>query len=582
MAGTGKAHLRPSGDALLRAEDLTVEFPIGTTGQVVHAVSGISLDLIEGETLGLVGESGCGKSTTGKAIMQIPRPTDGSVTLDSVELTELDSEAMRRTRPVLQMIFQDPISALNPRRTVRDIIAEPLVVWWEEEEEGRPVISIWFDRWSDIFVKVARVVTKPMRFLVPLAALALVLWILGNAVDDRALSDELGWIEPPAQAFVLIMAAAIGAIGAVLGVMGMIWLFLGLMVPFGLMSRLLGDIPKPVGLAGAALAAAIAGFMVYRTWNSWTGIAAWVLRVNMIAIAAVLVAALLWSVVRYSRAGPWGVAVALAAIFGVQLFYIAGLDGVPKLGVIVASAVFDYLLFLVVRRQLGRRRDALRARAEPKVREMLETVGINPDNAMDRKPFEFSGGQAQRISIARALILDPKVIICDEPVSALDVSVQAQILNLLEEMKERYGLTLVFIAHDLAVVKNVSDRVAVMYLGKICEVADPDVLYANPAHPYSQLLLSAIPHPDPLVEARVSQEASDLPSPVAPPSGCRFRTRCPLAQPRCAEEEPIMRKVSDDQYVACHFPLVDVVDDASAEDRSAAASNRGLSDEVTT
>ncbi|MFV0257815.1 MAG: oligopeptide/dipeptide ABC transporter ATP-binding protein [Acidimicrobiales bacterium] len=211
----------------------------------------------------------------------------------------------------------------------------------------------------------------------------------------------------------------------------------------------------------------------------------------------------------------------------------------------------------MVRRQLTRRQNELRERAEPKVRELLETVGINPDDALDRRPYEFSGGQAQRLSIARALIMDPKIIICDEPVSALDVSVQAQILNLLEEMKERYGLTLVFIAHDLAVVKNISDRVAVMYLGKLCEVGEPDALYANPAHPYTQLLLSAIPHPDPLIDPRLGQPATDLPSPINPPSGCRFRTRCPLAQDKCANEEPQMRAVGPDQFVACHFPLLE-------------------------
>jgi peptide/nickel transport system ATP-binding protein len=154
-------------------------------------------------------------------------------------------------------------------------------------------------------------------------------------------------------------------------------------------------------------------------------------------------------------------------------------------------------------------------------------------------------------------VLEPKLIICDEPVSALDVSVQAQILNLLEDLKGRYGLTLVFITHDLAVVKNVSDRVAVMYLGKICELAAPDRLYAAPAHPYTAALLSAIPVPDPTVEATSSGlVAGDLPSPVAPPSGCRFRTRCPRAEPRCAIEQPQIREVADGQFVACHFPLV--------------------------
>jgi peptide/nickel transport system ATP-binding protein len=177
--------------------------------------------------------------------------------------------------------------------------------------------------------------------------------------------------------------------------------------------------------------------------------------------------------------------------------------------------------------------------------------------ASDKRPHQFSGGQCQRISIARSLVLEPKVIICDEPVSALDVSVQAQILNLLEDMKERYGLTLIFIAHDLAVVKNISDRVAVMYLGKICEVGSPDDLYAIPAHPYTAALLRSIPVPDPTVPpVQSGLLTGDLPSPIDPPAGCRFRTRCPLAQERCALEEPQIRAVGDEHYVACHFPLL--------------------------
>jgi len=191
-----------------------------------------------------------------------------------------------------------------------------------------------------------------------------------------------------------------------------------------------------------------------------------------------------------------------------------------------------------------------------KVRELLEIVGLDPDIAMDRRPHEFSGGQCQRISIARAVVTDPKLIICDEPVSALDVSVQAQILNLLEDMKERYGLTLIFIAHDLAVVKNVSDRVVVMYLGKICEVAPPDDLYRQPAHPYTAALLAAIPVPDPNIRpAERTHVGGEIPSPVAPPSGCRFRTRCPKAQERCAAEEPLMREIAPNHFIACHFPL---------------------------
>ncbi|MEA3020892.1 MAG: peptide/nickel transport system ATP-binding protein [Actinomycetota bacterium] len=328
MAGTGKAHLRDG--ALLTVEDLVVEFPAGR-GRRVHAVSGISLDIMEGETLGLVGESGCGKSTTGRAIMQIPKPTSGTVNFDGHTLTSLKGERLRQIRPALQMIFQDPISSLNPRRRVGDIVAEPLTVW------GR-----------------------------------------GDA-----------------------------------------------------------------------------------------------------------------------------------------------------------------------------------ATREKAVRAVLEAVGLDPEEAMPRRPHQFSGGQCQRISIARALMLDPKLIICDEPVSALDVSVQAQIINLLEDMKARYGLTLVFIAHDLAVVKNVSDRVVVMYLGKICEVSPPDTLYLAPAHHYTAALLSAIPVPDPTFE-RVERGGveGELPSPLNPPSGCRFRTRCPAAQDRCATEEPLLREVGPGHYIACHFPLV--------------------------
>jgi peptide/nickel transport system ATP-binding protein len=330
MAGTGTAHLRAPGEALLRVEDLVVEFKAGRSGLKVHAVSNISLDVKEGETLGLVGESGCGKSTTGKAIMQLPPPTSGQVMFDGRDMSALSGEELRRSRTRMKMIFQDPISSLNPRRKVEDIIAEGLRIWK-----------------------------------------------VGSAEDQAK-----------------------------------------------------------------------------------------------------------------------------------------------------------------------------------KVDDMMLAVGLDPVLQRGRRPHQFSGGQCQRISIARAVITEPKLIICDEPVSALDVSVQAQILNLLEEMKERYGLTLIFIAHDLAVVKNVSDRVVVMYLGKICEVGTPDAIYQQPAHPYTRVLLDAIPVPDPSVrpEAR-AKVLGEIPSPVAPPSGCRFRTRCPKAQAKCADEEPQVQEVAPGQFVACHFPL---------------------------
>ncbi len=330
MAGSGKAHLRPEAETLLRVEDLLVEFPVGRTGLKVNAVTGISLDVKEGETLGLVGESGCGKSTTGKAIMQLPPPKGGKVLFEGTDLAQLSGEDLRSKRTRVQMIFQDPISSLNPRRKVEDIIAEGLDIWK-----------------------------------------------IGTA-DER----------------------------------------------------------------------------------------------------------------------------------------------------------------------------------QRKVDELMETIGFDPAVQRGKRPHQFSGGQCQRISIARAVATDPKLIICDEPVSALDVSVQAQILNLLEDMKTRYGLTLIFIAHDLAVVKNVSDRVVVMYLGKMCEVGPPDQLYAQPAHPYTQALLAAIPVPDPAINpADRPTLGGEIPSPVSPPSGCRFRTRCPLAQDRCAAEEPQLAEVAPGQFVACHFPL---------------------------
>jgi peptide/nickel transport system ATP-binding protein len=190
------------------------------------------------------------------------------------------------------------------------------------------------------------------------------------------------------------------------------------------------------------------------------------------------------------------------------------------------------------------------------VDQVLESVGIDPQRARSSRPHEFSGGQCQRISIARALVLNPSVIICDEPVSALDVSVQAQVLNLLEDLKAQFNLTMVFIAHDLAVVKNISDRVAVMYLGRLCEIADSDDLYARPAHPYTKVLLDSIPMPDPTVVPTHVDLVGELPSPMAPPPGCRFNTRCPSADERCTREVPEMQPIGDGHFVACHHPLV--------------------------
>jgi peptide/nickel transport system ATP-binding protein len=328
MAGSGTAHLRDSDDVVLSVRNLVVEY-VGKGGERVFAVSDVSFDARRGETIGLVGESGCGKSSVAKAIMQLPPPTSGQVQLQGVEIGGLKGKALRRQRRTLQMIFQDPISSLNPLRKVKDIIAEGL--------------------------------------------------------------------------------------------------------------RIQGTLSRP--------------------------------------------------------------------------------------------------------------------EIQTRTMAMIERVGLDPDTAAERRPHEFSGGQCQRISIARAMILDPEVLICDEPVSALDVSVQAQIMNLLEDMKQRYELTMVFIAHDLAVVKNLSDRIVVMYLGKICEVGPSDDLFTTPAHPYTRALAQSIPEPDPDIEIGEAALSGDLPSPLNPPSGCRFRTRCPLAQEICAEVEPELRQVRDGRYAACHFPL---------------------------
>ena len=315
-------------DTLLEIRGLQVHFPVRGTRGVVRAVDGVDLDVARGETLGLVGESGCGKSTTGRAILQLVRPTAGSVLYAGQDLVRLSPRALRPLRRRLQMIFQNPYASLDPRMTVGGIVAEPL--------------------------RVHRV------------------------------------------------------------------------------------------LRGAALAA--------------------------------------------------------------------------------------------------------------RVRELIEIVGLDPAHVR-RFPHEFSGGQRQRIGIARALALEPEFIVADEPISALDVSIQAQVLNLLQELQARLGLTYLFIAHDVAAVRHVSDRIAVMYLGKIVEIGTADDVVHRPQHPYTQALVSAVPVPDPLREAARARIVlrGDPPSPMSPPSGCRFRTRCAYAFDRCAVEEPALEPRGAGR-VACHLP----------------------------
>ncbi len=318
---------------LLRVEDLKVYFPIrrgvfrATVGHV-HAVDGISFDIRQGETLGLVGESGCGKTTTGRAILKFNRPTGGKIFFDDHELLNLNENRFRPLRRRIQMIFQDPYASLNPRMTVKDTVGEPLLVF--------------------------------------------------GACRGTALRKEV--------------------------------------------QRLLG------------------------------------------------------------------------------------------------------------------------------------LVGL-PPQFIDRYPHEFSGGQRQRIGIARALALRPDLIICDEPISALDVSIQAQVVNLLEELQKELHLTYLFIAHDLSMVRHISDRVAVMYLGTIVELASSQDLYAQPLHPYTRALMSAVPIPDPAVELQRSRTilSGDVPSAAHPPSGCHFRTRCPQAEEVCAAERPPFVEVAPDHYAACYM-----------------------------
>lgn len=441
MAGSGTNHLRNE-PSVLRVENLTVTFPIGSTGLAVHAVSDVSFDVLPGETLGIVGESGCGKSTTGKAIMRVPPPTSGRVLLEGVDMESLSAAELRDARGRLQMIFQDPISSLNPRRTIEDIVAEPLKIRWLEGfgrtlpaklwEKFVPQMMRW---WKHHLVRLT------LRIALVAFFIGMALYIAGRTIGDegQSLVGDLG-------TWAMIGGLIIGAPAAIMMVAtAVIWLFLVILMPF-------------------------------------------------------------FAIPRYFK--------------------------------------------------IRAERAEFEARAHAAVKRVLNDVGVDAETAMPKYPHQFSGGQAQRISIARALILEPNVIICDEPVSALDVSVQAQVLNLLEDLKEQYSLSLVFIAHDLAVVKNVSDRVAVMYLGKVCEVGHPDVLYAEPKHPYTKVLMQAIPVPDPAVDPRNGVTISgELPSPIAPPSGCRFRTRCPRAADICAQVEPVLEAHASGHFAACHFPL---------------------------
>ncbi len=452
MAGSGTAHLRGEG-ALLEVRDLDVTFASGA-GEPVSAVAGLSFDVAAGETLGIVGESGCGKTTTARAILGLPRPTAGSVSFGGTDLTQLDAAAMREVRPQLQMVHQDPISALNPRRTVREIVAEPLVVRADNQRASTPVRR-WFDRYV-VFAKAAvDVLARPIGWLAVAGLACLALWVVGEAAEGRAAQGWLLWLQTPAA-------------------------FAGV----------------PVGVALLAAVAAVAA-----VWLVW------------LVLGATILGSLVARRVARLRRGS-------APAFAEQV--------------------------------------------EPEVREVIEMVGLNPDVVLDRLPRELSGGQAQRVCIARALITSPKLLICDEPVSSLDVSIQAQILNLLADMGTQLGLAIVFIAHDLAVVKSVSDQVAVMYRGRLCEVGEPDAVFVSPRHPYTRLLLDSVPNPEvprrggASVEEVGSAGVGELVDEDADrqaDEGCRFRHRCAHASEVCASEVPQVRELAPGHFAACHYPL---------------------------
>jgi peptide/nickel transport system ATP-binding protein len=397
---------RTRGEPLIRIKGVKKYFPI-TRGIIlqrkignVHAVDGIDLEVYPGETVGLVGETGCGKSTLARVVMRLYDPTEGSLEFEGRDITSIKGKDLRVMRRNMQMIFQDPFASLNPRKSVGAIIAEPLRL------HGIP----------------------------------------GRENPEKSLGWKIAWIV----AWVALLPLLIWRLGA-----------------------------------GATFFEAV-----------------------FVALAPLL------------------------------------LLSVVKLVVMVVTA---------------KQRRARKAEIKEETRRLMELVGLNPEH-FNRYPHEFSGGQRQRIGVARALALRPKLIVCDEPVSALDVSIQAQILNLLEDLQEDFNLTYLFIAHDLSVVRHVSDRVAVMYLGRIVEMATGDTLYRNPKHPYSGALLSAVPIPDPDLAAKKKRIIleGDVPSPIDPPSGCRFHPRCPRAQfPICREKDPALEPFHEGQVAACHFPLED-------------------------
>jgi oligopeptide/dipeptide ABC transporter ATP-binding protein len=479
---------REDGQPIVRLTGVKKYFPITRgilfqrkVGQV-HAVDGIDLEVYPGETLGLVGETGCGKSTTARLVTRLLDATEGTIEFEGRDITRLSRKQMRPIRRRIQMIFQDPYASLNPRKTVGSIIGEPIRVH-NREDAGRRALSIWLGMLGTVAILLSTFLAWATA-TVPSAGGTIIQKVGGIAADGK---------------YALIGTALLFAA------------FTGAGLSLNLRARRLNRLVAIVVAAGVTLLVVL----------------------NLVFTE--------------SRAATSSTALKAAG---------SSLKASPEFGLFVALIGSLMVLAGAILFPVGRN---LEEEIKGEVQELMELVGLNPEH-YNRFPHEFSGGQRQRIGVARALALHPKVIVCDEPVSALDVSIQAQILNLLEDLQEEFHLTYIFIAHDLSVVKHMSDRVAVMYLGRIVELATGDTLYENPKHPYSGALLSAVTIPDPqraVARRRIILEG-DVPSPIDPPSGCRFHPRCPRAQfPKCKEDDPELTPHHRGQVAACHFPLED-------------------------
>jgi oligopeptide/dipeptide ABC transporter ATP-binding protein len=464
---------KPGGEPLLRLANLKKYFPI-TRGILiqrrignVHAVDGVDLEVHPGETVGVVGETGCGKSTVARLTTKLHEPTDGSVVFDG-----------------------------------RDISGPPRVslpAWVRAVSFGTAAIAL-----------ILAIVGTATSWPPTLVTILLIILAISLAADAALLivGTINGWrrrrfhrqIQELRSEFQMIFQDPYASLN-----------------PRKTIGSIIGDPMHIHGIPGQGRFKPLFGTV--------------------------------------ARIGPWLLAALAFVVWLVGMSAEAGLPGFVPLGLLglaVAIFVLGRLLIRPARKKWN-------AAVKKEVQRLMELVGLNPEH-YNRFPHEFSGGQRQRIGVARALALRPRLIVCDEPVSALDVSIQAQILNLLEDLQEEFNLTYVFIAHDLSVVKHMSDRVAVMYLGRIVEIAPGDTLYENPKHPYTGALLSAVPIPDPNLAAakrRIILEG-DVPSPIDPPSGCRFHPRCPRAQfPICKENDPELTPHHRGQLAACHFPLED-------------------------